>query len=49
MNDFAHAEISNFDLSLLGHKKVLQLQVSMDYPHLVQIFDSIDQRSKNSP
>ena len=49
MNYFAHSQVPNLDFALLCADNVLQFEVSVDDAHLVKIFDSIDQRSKNSP
>ena len=49
MNYFAHSQVPNLDFALLRDENVLQFEVSVDDAHLVKIFDSIDQRSKNSP
>jgi hypothetical protein len=49
LDNFAHAEVSNFNFPLLSKKNVLKLEISVNDSHLMQILDSICNRPKDAP
>lgn len=49
LDNFAHAEVSNFNFPLLSKKNVLKLEISVNDSHLMQILDSICNRPEDVP
>lgn len=49
MNDFAHAQVSYFNLSLFCEKNILQFDVSVDDAFLMQVFDCVDESGEYVP
>lgn len=49
MNNLTHSQVTDLDFALLGHEDVFNFDISVNDTHLVQIFESSTQSSKDTP